>query len=259
MGDRTDRTAMVNSLASRGSERTHPAFQLVVIPDADVPSGIEERLGRSDRARFAGLDELQRRRFLAGRAAVLAVTERLVGRPLPGLAIDAVCDDCGGAHGRPVVSGVRTNVHVSIAHANGLGFAVAAWSPVGVDAQPLQTPHDRLAAVRALTGERGDLLGRWTAVEAILKADGRGLRVDPAEVLVGRRHGRVADRGIRYRLHREPDLDGCVVTIAVAAQDGRGGSAGSSVRRSHASKSGSSGASANPAANARNSTVDATP
>src|SRR6186997_512990 len=31
MGDRTDRAAMVNSLASRGSERTHPAFQLVVI------------------------------------------------------------------------------------------------------------------------------------------------------------------------------------------------------------------------------------
>ena len=50
MGDRTDRAAMVNSLASRGSERTHPAFQLVVIPDADVPSGMEDRLGRSDRA-----------------------------------------------------------------------------------------------------------------------------------------------------------------------------------------------------------------
>lgn len=236
-------------------------YELVVISYDEIPDGVLQRLGPSDRSRFAALDEVRQRRFLAGRAATLAAVECLLGGPLPEFAVDAVCVECEGSHGRPAVSGVRPDVHVSIAHADDRAFAVAARSPVGVDAESRRTSSARLQAIRALTGHRGnDLLGRWTAVEAILKADGRGLRVDPGAVLVERRAGRVVDRGIRYRLRRVRDLDGCVVTIAWEDQaDARDGSAGSSVSSSQASKSPSSGASANPATNARKSAVDAEP
>ncbi|MBW8872350.1 MAG: 4-phosphopantetheinyl transferase family protein, partial [Leifsonia sp.] len=52
---------------------------------------------------------------------------------------------------------------------------------------------------------------RWTAVEAVLKADGRGLRLPPDSVHVGRWTGSLD--GVRYRL-RTSRLSGCVVTVA---------------------------------------------
>lgn len=237
---------------------TRGPYELVVADRVHV-DGVVERLGPSDRARLDGAGEPERERFLVGRSAILVAVSRLVGERVDGLTVDAVCLACGRAHGAPVVVGARTRVHVSLTHGSDRAFAVAAYRPIGVDAEPRNTPAARLIAIHDVTGRRGrDPLGRWTAIEAILKADGRGLRVDPAQVLVGHRHGRVADRGIRYRLRRHRDLDGYVVAVAWSDPErGAGGNAGSAASRSHASNNASSEASANPAANRRKSSIDA--
>ena len=236
-------------------------YELVTLAHAGLRGEVVDRLGPSDRARLAALDDARRARFLAGRSAVLAAVARLVGVPARAFTVDACCPECGGPHGRPEVVGGGARVHVGIAHAAGRTFAVASRSRIGLDAEPLGTPSERLEAIRHVTGHRGgDPLERWTATEAILKADGRGLRVDPRAVLVGRRCGRVSDRDTRYRLHRDRDLAGCVVTIAWTDQRDLGcGSGGSSVSSSHASNSASSGSSANPAACERKSEVDTAP
>ena len=131
------------------------------------------------------------------------------------IVISATCPDCGGAHGRPTVLG-RPELHVSLARTP--GYVVAAVSvaststagPIGIDAELLAGSPERAAAVGALTGIQS--LRHWTRVEAVLKADGRGLRVDPSLVHVD---GDVATlEGVRYRLS-SPSLDSAiVVTLA---------------------------------------------
>jgi 4'-phosphopantetheinyl transferase len=203
------------------------AYELVVLPYGELRDEVVDRLGPSDQGRLARLSGDRRHRFLTGRAAALSAVGRLVGDPMEPVTIDAHCLECGGPHGRPVVSGTMGGVHVGIAHAAGRAFAVASRSRIGVDAEPLDTPAARLDAIRALTrGSVGGPLARWTAIEAVLKADGRGLRVDPREVRIGRGAGRVADRDIRYRLRRHRDVAGCLVTVAWhdppdAAREGR--------------------------------------
>ena len=236
-------------------------YELVVVGHDEFSDGVLQRLGTADRARLAGLDDAGRPRFLAGRKAVLAAVARLLGGPLHGITVDALCAACGLPHGRPVVSGAAVALHVSVGHAAGSAFAVASRVPIGIDAESRGTPQGRVDAISAVTGYRGpDPLSRWTATEAILKADGRGLRVDPRDVLVGRGHGQVLDRAVRYRLHRHRDLAGCVVTVAWADQAPvEGGNPGNSGRSSQASNTASRGAPANRAASRRKSSVDAAP
>lgn len=236
-------------------------YELVLVGHDEFSDGVLQHLGMSDRARLARLDDAGRPRFLAGRTAVLAAVARLLGGPPHGITVDALCAACGLPHGRPVVSGATAPLHVSVGHAAGIAFAVASRVPIGIDAESLGTPQGRVDAISAVTGYRGpDPLSRWTATEAILKADGRGLRVDPREVLVARGHGQVLDRAVRYRLHRHRDLAGCVVTVAWADQSSvAGGSPGNSGRSSQASNTASRGAPAKRAASRRKSSVDAAP
>lgn len=197
----------------RGRERV----QLVVVRHVDATDGGLDRLGPSDRSRLDAASPPVRARFLAGREAALDAARRLLGADaaaLP-LSIDATCPDCGGAHGRPIVSADARVVHVSIAHAAHRAFAVAAFVPVGVDAEPRNTPRARLTAVGRLIGRRvADPLATWTRIEAVLKADGRGLRVDPRDVVLGWRRAHVRDRETRYRVHVRRDVEGCTVAIA---------------------------------------------
>jgi 4'-phosphopantetheinyl transferase len=200
-------------------------FELVVLRHAHASDRCLPGLGPSDRARLASADPMARLRLLAGREAALEAAARLLGRSeresAPPLSIDATCPACGGAHGRPLVSGGARRVHVSIAHAADRAFAVAAFAPIGIDAEPHDTPRDRLAAVGELTGRRRlDPLGAWTRIEAVLKADGRGLRVDPGEVVLRRRRAGVRDRDARYGMRVLRDVEGCTVAVAWALSRG---------------------------------------
>ncbi|MGH1548710.1 4'-phosphopantetheinyl transferase family protein [Leifsonia poae] len=184
-----------------------PAF--VVLPyDTDVDETLP-RLSDGDRARLDGLrDDAARRRFLAGRAALFAAAAS-VGELR--IRIDARCPDCSLSHGRPNAQGASRPIHLTLAHAGGRAFAAASRHPVGIDAEPEDVTAERRAAIASLAPGRGDPLRRWTAIEAVLKADGRGLRVAPDAVRL--RFRAAALDGMRYRLRflREP---GFLVTSA---------------------------------------------
>jgi len=124
----------------------------------------------------------------------------------------AVCSDCGGPHGKPVVVG--STLHVSLAHSPVAVVAAASWdAPVGIDLEGRPTAAV-LAAIGSLTGEES--LTRWTRIEAILKADGRGLRVDPGHVVIEEREGWVVGASTRYRLTEVELGPDVIVSVAVA-------------------------------------------
>lgn len=182
---------------------------VVVRYDDPGTEGVVPHLSPGDSARLAGLaGTTDRARFLAGRSALLGAA---TAAGEPGITVDATCPDCGAAHGRPRAADAERPLFLALAHAADAAFATAGRAPVGIDAEPLDTPPGRRAAIDDLAPGRGDVLRRWTAIEAVLKADGRGLRVPPDAVRVGR--WRAVLDGRRYRL-RSTRADGCRVTVA---------------------------------------------
>ncbi len=147
-------------------------------------------------------------RFLAGRMLLRELAAELTGLPLESITVTAACPDCGREHGRPRADGV----FVSLSHAGEFVIAAARTAaPVGVDAErrDVGLAADRLAAIRLVAG--GDGVEHWTRVEAVLKADGRGLRVDPAAVRI--RHDRATLDGVGYALTDASDEEH-VISIA---------------------------------------------
>jgi len=131
------------------------------------------------------------------------------------------CESCGGdGHGRPVVAvPAHPPAWVSLSRAGDLVAVVATTlGPVGIDIESLE----RVAVagfddVAFCAGERESVrvsadptLRRarlWTAKEAVLKARGTGLRVDPREV-------DVENPGDGIRLESVDVPAGYVATIA---------------------------------------------
>jgi 4'-phosphopantetheinyl transferase len=127
--------------------------------------------------------------------------------------IEARCQDCGGPHGQPRVLGSR--VRISIAHCPAAIVVVATHDrAIGADVEVAAGPTSRVDAIGAVTGTAS--LEHWTQVEAVLKADGRGLRVDPRSVEITGQDARVVGRGIRYRLQRLELGPALVGSVAVA-------------------------------------------
>lgn len=106
-----------------------------------------------------------------------------------------VCGECGGPHGRPsVVVAGRPGPAVSLAHAGGLAVVAVSGVPVGVDVE------------RAEPGVR-----EWVRTEAVLKATGHGLTVDPSLVDLG---------DDRVRAWRGPGRSPCLRVADVALESG---------------------------------------
>ena len=184
----------------------------------------ERSLAAGDAARLAEEPQAKHPRFLSGRAALLLAAARLTGADPADLAVEARCPDCGRSHGRPTVTGAPRPVHVSLAHAGGQAFAVASAVSVGIDAEPVELPAARRAAVASAVRDLApppagvDPLVHWTRIEAVLKADGRGLRVDPGQVVFdgrGSRSARVAGGEGLYRV-RTRRRGAVIVSIAHA-------------------------------------------
>ncbi|GAB3607482.1 hypothetical protein GCM10027413_28910 [Conyzicola nivalis] len=145
-------------------------------------------------------------------ALLAALASRLLGHPVT---VDHHCAHCGGTdHGQPRVEGA----FVSLARAGAL-VAVAATTrgPVGVDIETVDgvaasgfddvafgdAERDRIAHA-----DEPDLLRAtlWTAKEALLKAAGTGLRIDPRRVDVAEASAEIETFAPRA---------GYVVTVAV--------------------------------------------
>jgi len=99
--------------------------------------------------------------------------------------ITNACPRCGGPHGPVRIAGGR--VVASVTYAGGFAIACiadqASAAAVGIDAESVNDPRRSTAGMRGIIHPGGSSsLREWTRVEAVLKADGRGLRVAPAAV-----------------------------------------------------------------------------
>ncbi|OUE20274.1 hypothetical protein BFL36_11465 [Clavibacter michiganensis] len=113
-------------------------------------------------------------RTAAGRDALRALAADLTGADPSEITVRARCATCGGPHGRPVLGGSRAldGLHASVAHAgDAVVVAVSTDGPIGIDAEP-----------RGREAPPGTTLAEWVRIEAVLKADGRGLAMDPVSV-----------------------------------------------------------------------------
>ncbi len=140
--------------------------------------------------------ETLRRRFSARRAATRHLLARSTGLPLDELQIVRRCSVCGARdHGRPQIIGMP--IEFSVSSSGGRAVVAIACTRVGVD---IEITDARMAFApdlpqTVLAGEESALLDSlpdidragtrlqmWVAKEAVLKADGRGLSVDPRRV-----------------------------------------------------------------------------
>ncbi|WP_420175617.1 4'-phosphopantetheinyl transferase family protein [Luteococcus sp. OSA5] len=102
------------------------------------------------------------------------------------------CPRCGSSqHGRPVLTGPARGVHVSLARDRDHRMTVVAvcpQAPVGVDLEARGVADfDGFDAVARHPREGGlDATRLWVRTEAVLKAHGVGLGVDPRTVRVDR-------------------------------------------------------------------------
>ena len=170
-------------------------------------------ISRVERRRYETTPTARQSGFLAGRLLLRRLVAELTGVEVADVQLTAVCPDCGGPHGRPVAPG--TGLHLSLTHGADAVVAAASDRPVGIDAEAAIAPAAVLADIGSLTGHA--LLLRWTRTEAILKADGRGLRVDPAHVVIDGSRGWVDDAAARYDLSEVELSAGVRVSVAVAA------------------------------------------
>ena len=170
-------------------------------------------LSARERERYNGLTGGRADAFLAGRALLRSLLGELVGMDARDVPLAAECPDCGGEHGAPVIPGYAMGI--SLAHVDDVVVAVAqSGARVGVDVELRTQSAERLDAIAEVTGHRS--VQHWTRVEAVLKADGRGLRVDPRTVIIEGDRATVNGGPVGYRV-REVDLaDDLCVSIAVA-------------------------------------------
>lgn len=134
------------------------------------------------------------RRFLAHAVAgVLGIGRETV-------VIERRCERCGGRHGRPIVAAPADvdRPEVSLSRADDtVAVAVSFAGPVGIDIESIRAvslaPLDPVAfgtieraALLLATGPGAERAraSLWTSKEAVLKAAGLGLRIDPLELTV---------------------------------------------------------------------------
>ncbi|MBF4608429.1 4'-phosphopantetheinyl transferase family protein [Curtobacterium sp. VKM Ac-1393] len=141
----------------------------------------------------------------ADREALVAAVASATGVETPAVRAGRVCPHCdGNDHGRPWAAAHGTGIGVSLSRTKGVLALAVAPGPVGVDVErPSRVAAAPLGAFTAGELERsaGDadvLAACWAAKEAVLKRDGRGLRVDPLAVDVDVAAGSARFEGVDH-------------------------------------------------------------
>jgi len=140
--------------------------------------------------------------FVAGRALLRAVVSQQCGVAAEEILLDATCRDCERQHGAPKVVSPRDPNTYSLSHAGGwVTVAYGRCPAVGVDIESIPTSGvNDLVEAACSRDEAALLVGDpeplpaafarlWVAKEAVLKAMGVGLRIEPSRVEVYRRPG----------------------------------------------------------------------
>jgi 4'-phosphopantetheinyl transferase len=162
-------------------------------------------LDETEHSRFEGLRQIEdRRAFLTSRMLLKTVVGDLAASSPELVRLTYHCPRCGRSHGRPVVVAPPAAVHwhVSLSH-SGRQVIVAATDagPVGVDVETTAgTVFEGFDGVALTHGERTEVercapaarararAVYWARKEAVLKATGYGLAVDPADLEVSAPH-----------------------------------------------------------------------
>jgi 4'-phosphopantetheinyl transferase len=144
-----------------------------------------------------------RDRFVAGAMLARSVAARQLRIPPASVELDRTCPQCGRPHGKPHLSPAQYaaagGLELSISHADRLvGLAATLGHPVGLDVEPVVVQGDpaeiarvalapdELSAYAAVPADLGAaaLMRYWTRKEAVLKALGTGLRIEPSSLVV---------------------------------------------------------------------------
>lgn len=142
-------------------------------------------LSADERAREALLRRPEDREcYVTGALMVRRLAAAATGLALAEAPVARRCRHCDGAHGPPRIPGYE----VSVSHSGRwVVVACAAGGLVGVDTEVTGRDLTGVAAEFLAPHERcpgDDLVRRWTRKEAVLKATGQGLSVDPSVVVV---------------------------------------------------------------------------
>ncbi len=185
--------------------------------DEDATRRALHVISQAEQDRYDAAPGDQQESFLVGRLLLRQLVSELTGVAASDLEIVAKCADCGGPHGRPLLRG--SGLHLSLSRCDSAVVAAASWDgPIGVDVETATPSAEALAAIHLLTGDKSVV--SWTRVESVLKADGRGLRVDPRDVLIERvgdhLEGSVRDAPTRYRVYDVDLAPDITVSVACA-------------------------------------------
>ena len=189
----------------------------------------DSELSQQDRARAAGFGVDRRREFVVGRSLVAALVGGLFPDATGWSVGTGVCGRCGERHGPVELAGVPAVAGVSYAR----GLVVAAVSPsetvgslaVDVELDAADTTRTR-DLTRLLGRSRQPVLRRWTRIEAVLKADGRGLLVDPGDVRLQGLTATIAGGRTRYQLADGDGPPGYVISLAWSDAESSAASSG---------------------------------
>lgn len=157
---------------------------LVAVAAVRPAEGLSHLLDPDERRRHAGRPD--RDAAVTAHALLRLLLGEATGRPPAVHVLRRSCAVCAGPHGR-----ARAGAwHVSLARTPEVVAAAAGTGQVGVDVElERRTCFDGFDGVALGEGERAgsprQRARTWARKEAVLKADGRGLTVDPRTLLLG--------------------------------------------------------------------------
>lgn len=155
---------------------------------AEETAALLELLDDVERSRYENYRrDVDKLRFLTGRALIRGVAAAELGKDPRDIAIDSSCFDCGKPHGKPKIDGLE----VSVSHSGSwVALAVTDVSPVGVDVEEVRDAEvDDLARIAFSPAElavfeavppsdrKGAFFTYWSRKEAVVKATGKGMSV----------------------------------------------------------------------------------
>ncbi|GAA3911356.1 hypothetical protein [Microbacterium invictum] len=187
------------------------SLQSVVL---DTPAGISARLGWDPATTVH-----DRRRILAKELIAAQL-----GCEVKDIKIEREAPRSFGYHTQLIASRDGADLPIAIKTASYRAATIVAICdpglPVGVDIRDLQPDADELRQMRKhshLLDESNvpELVHHWTHAQAVLEADGRGVRVAPDHVRLNsaRTKGWIPDRAMQYAL-ADVSRDAWIITIA---------------------------------------------